>query len=83
MRSLLVTAAVVIATSALGGCHPKHPQPVPGPQSALLSAPAHARAAHNTRTRRYEVSEISWFQGTLEEAFSRQDCPHRRSLLRF
>jgi len=82
MRSLLVTAAVVIATIALGGCHAKRPGPVPGPQS--LSAAPHARnAAHNTSTRRYAVSEISWFQGTLEEAFSREGCPQRRSLLRF
>jgi hypothetical protein len=27
------------------------------------------------------VSEISWFQGTLEEAFSRRTCSERRSWL--
>ena len=34
MRSLLVTAAVAGAAFALGGCHNKRPEPVPGPQSA-------------------------------------------------
>ena len=33
MRSLLVTAAVAGAAFALGGCHSKRPEPVPGPQT--------------------------------------------------
>jgi len=34
---------------------------------------------------RHDVSEIAWFQGTLDEAFSRRGCAesHRRTLFRF
>ena len=70
MKSLFITAAVVTAAIALGGCRGKRPQPVPGPQSAQ------ATASHG-------VSEISWFQGTLEEAFSRRTCHERQSLFRY
>lgn len=84
MRSFLITAAVATAALALGACQDKRrPEPVPGPQStpaqtrALAQArdePAHAQGA----------SEISWFQGTLEEGFSRRPCAaHRHPLLSF
>jgi len=59
MRPLLRTTAVVTAAIALTGC-PHKQEPVPGPQSGV-------RAEHPA------VSEINWFQGTLEEAFA---CPH-------
>jgi hypothetical protein len=72
MKSLFITAAVVTAAIALGGCRGKRPQPVPGPQSA----PAHSAPTSG-------VSEISWFQGTLEEAFSRRTCHERQSLFRY
>ncbi len=87
MRSLLMTAAVVTAAIALGGCPHKRPQPVPGPQSA----PAHSAPTSNERdddsrrtasARDHRASEISWFQGTLEEAFSRTTC-ERRALFRY
>jgi len=50
MRSLLVTAVVVSAAIALGGCPGKPPQHVPGPQSrAALAAAAAPRAAATIR----------------------------------
>ena len=75
MKSLFVTAAVVTAAIALGGCRGKRPQRVPGPQSA----PAHSAPTSGS----HDVSEISWFQGTLEEAFSRRTCHERQSLFRY
>jgi hypothetical protein len=89
MKSLFITAAVVTAAIALGGCRGKRPQPVPGPQSA----PAHSAPTSSTgrdddtqrtaASRSHGVSEISWFQGTLEEAFSRRTCHERQSLFRY
>jgi hypothetical protein len=73
MKSLFITAAVVTAAIALGGCRGRRPQPVPGPQSAQGTAATASRG----------VSEISWFQGTLEEAFSRRPCHERPSLFRY
>ena len=88
MRSLLMTAAVITAAIALGGCPHKRPQPVPGPQSApAQSAPTSNERDDDTRrtasTHRHLASEISWFQGTLEEAFSRTTWHGRRALFRF
>ncbi len=90
MKSLFMTAAVVIAAIALGGCPNKRPQPVPGPQSApAQSAPSSSNGRDDdarrrtATTRSHGVSEISWFQGTLEEAFSRTTCPERRALFRY
>jgi hypothetical protein len=79
MRSFLITATVATAALALGACHDKRPQePVPPPQSAARLA----TAAGHDKIR--EVSEISWFQGTLDEAFARAPCPaHRRPILSF
>jgi len=62
MRPLLRVSALVTAAIALSGC-PTHKEPLPGPKSAA----EHARAA---------VSEINWFQGTLDEAFAH---PHTAS----
>ena len=89
MKSLFITAAVVTAAIALGGCRGKRPQPVPGPQSPAQSAPTSSNGRDDdTRrrtaaTRSHGVSEISWFQGTLEEAFSRRPCHERQSLFRY
>src|SRR5262252_750751 len=82
MRSLLITAVAATAAVVLAGCPKKKPEPVPGPQSA----PAHSRATatsarHDAARDDHGVSEISWFQGTLEEAFSRRTCPEHRRLL--
>jgi len=72
----LIMAAVVGGATALAGCHDKKPEPVPGPQSARLQ---HAAAAdtHCPEARAHRgVSEINWFQGTLEEAFARHAPRH-------
>jgi len=91
MKSLFMTAAVVTAAIALGGCPGKRQKPVPGPQSApAQSAPTssnerddHARRTAAARGHGHGVSEISWFQGTLEEAFSRRACHERQSLFHY
>ena len=80
MRSFLNTAAVVTAAIALAGCPDKRPEPVPGPQStpgrsSPSSGDAHASKDHAAAG----ASEISWFQGTLEEAFSRRTCNQHRT----
>ena len=76
MRSPLIMAAVVSAASALGGCHDKKPEPVPGPQSAQVAPGVTADTECPEARARRGVSEISWFQGTLEEAFSRHASRH-------
>jgi hypothetical protein len=82
MKALVHTAVVVTAAIALGGCPDKRPEPVPGPQSSPAKTPS-SGMAHESSTpgRGQGVSEISWFQGTLEEAFSRRTCSERRSWL--
>ena len=78
MRSLFITAAVVTAAIALSGCRYHRQQPLPGPQSSPTSGSAAGAALHREvqhgGTSAYAASEISWFQGTLEEAFSRHRC---------
>lgn len=78
MRSFFITVAVAMVVLALGACQNKRqPEPVPPPQSK------HALIV-NRDEQASGVSEISWFQGTLDEAFSRRPCAgHRRPLLRF
>lgn len=78
MRSFLITATVATAALALAACHDKRRQePVPPPQSP--SGMARVASAKPPA-----VSEISWFQGTLDEAFARPPCPaHRRPILSF
>ena len=89
MKSLFMTAAVVTAAIALGGCPGKRPKRVPGPQSASAQSAltsGHERDDDTQRaaaTRDHRVSEISWFQGTLEEAFSRRTCHKRPSLFHY
>ena len=85
MRSLLNTAAVVTAAIALGGCPDKRPHRVPGPQSAPAER-SEARGEDTqraARTHTHRASEISWFQGTLEEAFSRRSCREHGGLFRY
>jgi hypothetical protein len=78
MKSLLNTAAILTAAIALGGCPDKRPEPLPGPQSTALpgSAGTPAHAAQRSAPS-HGASEISWFQGTLEEAFSHRSCGER------
>ena len=79
MRSLFITAAVVTAAIALCGCPYHRQQPVPGPQSSATPGSALGAALHRELPHRgtsaHAASEISWFQGTLEEAFAPRPCP--------
>jgi hypothetical protein len=77
MRSLLIMAAAVTTATVLAGCHSnKKTQPVPAPQSARLEQGAEARGVCPEAEARPGVSEINWFQGTLEEAFARPASRH-------
>ncbi len=71
MRSHLMTAVVVSAAIALGGCPKKRPHPVPGPQSAPTLAAAAAPQARDEHSQSAAVSEIA-----------RSPCTARRALLR-
>jgi hypothetical protein len=92
MRSLLITLTACTAALLLGGC-------APGTQSdPPRKASSAARVRHDDLTRAphedsapagvpsHHVSEIAWFQGTIDEAFSHRGCPDshpRRTLFRF
>jgi len=86
MRSLWVTAAVLAAALAVDGCKQKKREPIPGPQARPgTAAQGHARAAGDDsdhRTRHVGASGISWFQGTVEEAFS-ISCSESKSMFRY
>jgi hypothetical protein len=89
MRSLLTAVAVLAAALALGGCPKRQQQPVPGPRSAATasarpgtvprSAPSRAEDAQE----RNSPDEINWFQGTLEEAFTRRPRTEDRPRFRY
>jgi hypothetical protein len=84
MRSLLVTAAVAGAAFALGGCHNKRPEPVPGPQTAHAQQRAQSPAPRDAAdgAPRDTASQISGLPGARAAARPQPQCP-RRSLLRF
>ncbi len=72
MRSLLMTAAVITAAIALGGCPHKRPQPVPGPQSAP------AQGAPTSNERDDDSRRTAGTRGhRASEAFSRTTCERR------
>jgi hypothetical protein len=77
MRSLLSTMAVVAVALALSGCHDHPQQPLPGPKSPSpttsgRTAASRMPAAGDAVQQRASPDEINWFQGTLEEAFTRR-----------
>jgi hypothetical protein len=80
MRSFLIAAAVATAALALGGCQQKRQEPVPPPQSAPARNTLAVGHAPDNISQGRGASEISWFQGTLEEAFSQRPCTRRRLL---
>ncbi len=88
MRALLSTVAVVAIGLALAGC-PKRQQPLPGPKSATVSgllppAPSpSAPAVAPAPPARESPDEINWFQGTLEEAFTRRPPVEDRPQFRY
>jgi hypothetical protein len=97
MRSVLITLTAGAMALALSGCPELPGGPVPATQSdsqreSATRAPHEgaARTAHESSGHEaamgHSVSEIAWFQGTIDEAFSRRGCPEshpRRTLFRF
>jgi hypothetical protein len=89
MRALLSTVAVVVISLALAGCPNRQQQPLPGPKSATASGlgphapspPVPSPAA--TPQGRDSPDEINWFQGTLEEAFTRRPATEDRPQFRY
>ena len=90
MKSIwIATAAVAATTLALTGCKYRKEEPVPPPKATWAATPApstpirvktaNAPARHDTSASgaHHGASGISWFQGTIEEAFSTScaKCP--------
>ena len=89
MRAVLSTVAVVVVGLALGGCPNRPQQPLPGPKSSTVSerlpdAVSHAApAGADVAQGRDSPDEINWFQGTLEEAFTRRPATEDRAPFRY
>jgi len=70
MKPIWIAAAVLAGTIAFVGCKNRKEEPVPPPNAAWAAAvKPPARGQHDTLAHR-GAAGISWFQGTLEEAFS-------------
>ena len=79
MKSLGITIAILVVTIALAGCKNRKEEPIPGPKAAQppaaesaqpLSAAPFPGTPHPSGSRRHGANGISWFQDTLDEAFS-------------
>jgi hypothetical protein len=72
VRTLLCVTALSVAALTLAACQDKHAEPVPAPKTvrAIYVPPTLPVRAHLPCRRHVTVSEISWFQGTLDEAFA-------------
>jgi hypothetical protein len=82
MKPIWIAAAVLAGTLAFVGCKNRKEEPVPAPNATWTAAAVEAPAAdashkamesaarHEVGVRHGGASGISWFQGTLEEAFS-------------
>jgi hypothetical protein len=71
MKPIWIAAAVLAGAIAFVGCKNRREEPVPAPNAAWTAAavPSPAAAGHDTVVH-HGANGISWFQGTLEEAFS-------------
>jgi len=91
MRSFLITLATGAMTLLLSGCPDLPGGPGPASQSdSPWKSPHAARTVHESSVhdtaRHHSVNEIAYFQGTIDEAFSRHGCREshpRRTLFRF
>jgi hypothetical protein len=81
MKSLGIATAILAATIALASCKNRKEEPIPGPKAAHPPAgsvqspsttppPASPESARDRGGRRHGAPGISFFQGTIEEAFS-------------
>jgi hypothetical protein len=85
MRALLSMVAAIAVALALDGCPSRQQQPLPGPKSSTASGrmPHSTPAVSASPQERDSPDEINWFQGTLEEAFSRRPRTDDRPLFRY
>ena len=86
MKRLTMTVAVAIAATAVLAYPGARHQLWPAPAGAPTQAPAQAACGEQSPERADPpaVRGISWFQGTLEEAFvQRTHHGHGRALLHF
>jgi hypothetical protein len=98
MRSLLITLTAGTTALLLSGCpdmpgggvpghadsHWQAAHPLHAPRENAAHAPGDGSAHHGAV--HHKVSEIAWFQGTIDEAFSRRGCSEshpQRTLFRF
>jgi hypothetical protein len=82
MKPIWIAAAVLAGTLAIVGCKNRKEEPVPAPNATWTAVAVESPAAdashkamesaarHELGVRHGGASGISWFQGTLEEAFS-------------
>jgi hypothetical protein len=97
MKAVLITLTAGALVLVLSGCPdlPGGPGPAqsdmhwrsPRPKHTTHEGAAHPSADSASRSDvHHSVGEIAWFQGTIDEAFSRRGCSEvhpRRTLLRF
>ena len=94
MRPLTITAAIAAAAMTLLASPGATRYPPSSARSVTAAVPgavpgAAAQACDRQREqqdgadRKHNVSDISWFQGTLEEAFTRHAHKEHRPLLHF
>jgi hypothetical protein len=71
MKPIWIAAAVLAGAIAFVGCKNRKEEPVPAPNATwtAVAVPSPAAGRHDTVVH-HGASGISWFQGTLEEAFS-------------
>jgi hypothetical protein len=81
MKPIWIAAAVLTATIALAGCKNRDEKPIPAPNAGWATATTQTAAApvpvakpsakdRHDAGDHHGASGISWFQGTIEEAFS-------------
>jgi len=81
MKSLGIATAILAASIALAGCKNRKEEPIPGPKAAQppassVQSPSSTtpspgpESARDRGGRRHGAPGISFFQGTVEEAFS-------------
>jgi hypothetical protein len=98
MKAVLITLSASAVVLLLGGC-PDHLPGGPGPAHSDMhwTAPHSKHTSHegvvhpsadsaSGSDAHRSVGEIAWFQGTIDEAFTRRGCSEvhpRRTLFRF